>query len=351
MHSLKKPFILFFSIFVFSEIALSQESDGDYIAKKNQEGNPVKAAGEDDLGWNFYFPDDSQIEEIEEELPLPPTSPANAQSTEPKLPPMSVAWFKENYPVIRDRAINNPTKENIAAELFAQKVMLDKSELYARTRQFVQSTDPYLQEGTRMPMWGAASTAMLTEKSGLKKEALAEVFQKAGMIVFYDDACGYCRKIIPIVNALDNIYEGLDMRVMSRNTAKPDLVPGLNDSIPVYPDEFFKLSENLPIPIQHWPAFVLTIPPNDAYIVAQGAVPQSELFNRVLNIAFEQRILGKDWFEKIHKNQMGLISKEQIAHLPEGMEDDPVALINAVVDMIKHSDSSIYDDIIGNEAK
>lgn len=324
------------------------KKDGDYLQRKNQNTKPVRAAGEDDLGWNFYFPD--EMKKPKEEV-MPPTPSQPAPSDAKKIKPMSVEWFSEHYPAIRNRAINDPTPENLAAELFAQKVMLDKSEVYSRKRQFVQSTDPFLQEGTRLPMFGAASTAMVSENLQLKTEALSDVFDSTGMIIFYDHACTYCRKVIPIINYLKSTYPDFDIRIMGRNTPKPDFIPTVREDIPIYPDEVFKMAENLPIPIQHWPAFLLTQPPNNAYIVAQGAVSRTELFNRILNVSFEQKILGKDWYEKINKNQAGLIASSMYASLEDGIEDDPTALIDAVIKMIKQSDSSFYDELIGTEDK
>lgn len=326
---------------VSSQTLLAQSiQTGDYLKEKQQSTQPIRAAGEDNLGWNFYFPD-----ELEKELEEVPVTAQPPQTPQKQTKPLSVEWFKEHYPAIQNRAINNPTKENLSAELFAQKVMLDKSEVYGRKRQLVQSTDPFLQEGNRLPMFGTAATAMLAESENMKKEALGELFSKTGMLVFYDHACGYCHKMIPIINSLKIQYPDLDLRIMAKNTPNPDFIPNVDPAVPIYPDEIFKLAENLPIQIKHWPAFVMTLPPNDAYIIAQGAVPRNELFNRALNVGFEHNILGKDWYEKIYQNQKGLINSSQYALLTDGLEDDPVALINAVVGMIKSADESFYSDI------
>lgn len=328
-------------------LAQENKSNDDYIAKKNQTSKPVKAAGEEDLGWNFYFPD--EIEDLTQK-PKPEIVVQPPQPTKKGPMPMSVEWFREHYPMIRDRAINNPTRQNLSAELFAQKVMFDKSEVYGRKRQFVQSSDPFLQEGNRLPMFGTAATAMLSESNDLRSEALSEVFEKSGLLVFYDHACEYCRKMTGIINSLDTKYPHLDMRILAKNTPKPDFIPNVKPNIPVYPDDFFRLSENLPNPIQHWPAFIMTVPPSDYYIIAQGAVPRAELFNRVLNVAFEHQILGKDWYDKIYKNQKGLIGTAKYASLTDGLEDDPVMLINAVVEMIKSSNDSLYDEMVDQKA-
>lgn len=331
----------------FSQALEEKAKTEDYLVQKNSDAKPVRAAGEEDLGWNFYFPDIVDVDEkVEPEQILPQVASAPSK---PKSMPMSVEWFREHYPTIRDRAINNPTRDNLAAELFAQKVMFDKSEVYSRKRNFVQSTDPYLQEGNRLPMFGTAATAMLSESNELKSEAISEVFEKTGLLVFYDHECVYCRKMVAIINSIDSKYPHLDMRVMARNAPKPDVIPGLKPNIRVYPDEFFRLSENLPEPIQHWPAFILSVPPSDYYIIAQGAVPRTELFNRILNVAFEKQVLGKNWYDKIYKNQRGLIGTSQYAALSTDLEGDPVKLINAVVEMIKTSDGSLYDEMFDNQ--
>ena len=84
---------------------------------------------------------------------------------------------------------------------------------------------------------------------------------------------------------------------------------------------------------QVWPAVVMMRPPQDVYIIAQGAVYYKELETRLVNIAFETEILDQEWFYRVYPEQRGLISEGQIAGVPEDVLNDPVKLINHIANL------------------
>ena len=326
-----------------------QKGDSDHIKERENNGaKPMRVAGETDLGWRFYYPDKVEPEEPEEkEQPSPP--PSQSQSSKPEAP-MSVEWFAKNYEVIRNRAVNNPTRENVRAELYAQKVMMDKSEVFARKRQHMQQSDPLLQEGDRLPLFGATSLAMIQHQDAIKSDALSELYNQSGLMVFYDENCQYCRQSIIILNILSKKFPGLDIRVYARNTRQPDVVQGLLPEIKVYPDDLIKVSEMMQI--TNWPSYVLVTPGDTFTLIAKGMVSLETLKNRTLIAGFEHGVLGKDWYERIHHTQIGLIASKEYQNLPEGMEKDPVLLINSVIDMINSSEGqSFYNDFYPTDAK
>jgi conjugal transfer pilus assembly protein TraF len=304
---------------------------------------PIKTSDKDkDLGWHFYYTDPVPEKKPKEALPLP-SAPAAPKGP----PPMSVEWIKTNYPIIQQRAINSPTPQNLRAELFAQRVMLDKAEVYTRTREIVQSTDPNLQEGVRMPLYGGAATALAMQSKKTRDEAFDELSEKVGLIVFYDHACSFCRQSVTLVNYLSRAMPKLKIRVMARNTADPQKVPNLFDTIKVYSDEKYNMSERYKV--THWPTILMISDLPQIYMVSQGVVAYEELTRRILNISFQEGLLGEEWFEKVYRQQNGLINTAMYEGLEPGMEEDPVALINAVVDMIENSDGTLYQNIVESE--
>jgi conjugal transfer pilus assembly protein TraF len=327
----------------------SQEAEDkkhkDYIKEIEQKSSkPIKAAGETDLGWNFYFPDRiKEIIEPQESAPPSPSSPSPQKAP----PPMSVEWFQQNYETIRNRAVNEPTPENLRAELYAQRVMMDKSEVFARRRQHVQKADPYLQEGDRLPLFGATSLAMVNHQQDLKKEATNELLSSSALLVFYDHACTYCRRSVSMLNYLTTEFKDLDLRVMARNTPSPDSIPNLFPSVPVYPDELLSMSEKLGVTT--WPSYLIVTEDETVSVIARGMVPYQMLVDRMLVAGFETGVLGKSWYERIYQNERGLIAASAYDALPENISEDPVLLINSVIEMINNSnDTSFYDDLFLN---
>ena len=238
-------------------------------------------------------------------------------------------WFQQNFKKIEQAAIDSPTKSNMRALLYAERVMADKSEVFARRKQFVQSVDPLLQEGTRIPMAGAAKNLLMTYKADQKKEAIKEVNKHAGIGFFYDGKCKYCQRMIPVINLL-KLQSGVDVRVFAKNI-DPTRIPNLHSSIPVYADDGFSQSFKIPF----WPAVVMLRPPLSVYVIAQGSVTLSELTNRIVNVSFDQNILNEEWYYRVYPEQQGLISPDQLNGLSGVDSSDPVKLINTVVDMLE----------------
>ena len=81
---------------LFSCLVTAQQKDGDYIKDIEQENaKPLSVAGETNLGWSFYYPDDIKAEDVKPAVNPTPSPTPTAQS--PK--PMSVEWFAKNYQV------------------------------------------------------------------------------------------------------------------------------------------------------------------------------------------------------------------------------------------------------------
>ena len=213
---------------------------------------PIKSHNKkEDLGWHHYWDEEKQKVVKKDILPSTPPSTAPTKS----IKPFTTEWFKENFVLIQQKAIDSPTKQNMRALLYAERVMADKSEVFARRKQFVQSVDPLLQEGTRIPMMGAAKNALMIYKSEQKEEALLEMQKHVGLALFYDGSCHFCQKMIPVINLL-KIQSGLNIRVFVKNV--PGLyIPKLNSDIPVYPDNGYSDQ----FKINFWPAMVMLEPP------------------------------------------------------------------------------------------
>ncbi|MDF5109065.1 conjugal transfer protein TraF, partial [Vibrio parahaemolyticus] len=48
------------------------------------------------------------------------------------------AWFKDNLPILRERAIDDPTEANVRKYFIAQKAMLDMAEKKANSTTYPQ---------------------------------------------------------------------------------------------------------------------------------------------------------------------------------------------------------------------
>ena len=164
-------FILIITVFIENAYAFEKESRPEKKAEPiMHEGKPLN-----DESWHYYV--DKELLP-EEEIILPPPPPpavSSGKGSEQKPEAFSVEWFKQNIAIIQARAMDNPNdKDAVRAHLYAQKVMLDKAELFAHQVSYQQSIDPNLQEGVRVPIVGAARTMNLMQRSEHREEAVDE---------------------------------------------------------------------------------------------------------------------------------------------------------------------------------
>lgn len=299
---------------------------------------PVKTHDKkEDLGWNFYW-DILEEKKLTEKLPPPTSTPVKKP-----IKPLSTEWFKENFEVLRDRAVDNPTKENVQALLYAERVMLDKSESFARKKNFYQSVMPNLQEGARLPMTGSAATAFRSFKAEQRQEAMFEIANHAGLVFFYDHDCSHCSVMIPLVNRL--FRENKQKIYVIAKNLHGKTINRLDSNIEIYPDQGQSDTFNIKV----WPAIVMLRPPIDVLVVAQGSLFYSELQKRLINIAFETNILTDDWYYRVYPEQRGLISNNQLDGVPDDIQDDPVKLINFIAEIANNPEGSIVESASNGE--
>jgi conjugal transfer pilus assembly protein TraF len=303
---------------------------------------PIAVPGQtpERLGWHFYY--DIEPEEVADEQT--PESPQQEQKQTDKEKPSKTAssssaslpeafstqWFQDNYTKIEAAAIDNPTRENIRALLVTERMMFDKSEVFARTKKRIAESDPLLQDNSRIPLHGAGKAAMFKYKKEQTKAAMDEIGKKVGFIFFYDGNCIFCHQMINHVNRISGDY-GWEARVVAKNIPT-DFISGLNPNIPVIKST--AIAESLGI--KRWPSVVLLNPnQTEQYLITQGVMSFSTMERTILNVALETKLLSDDWFYKIFPQEKGLIAPSQFADLPKDLADDPIKLINYSLDLLE----------------
>ena len=88
-----------------------------------------------------------KAEDQDKQMPVPEPSVTVAVEEGPEA--FTVAWYRENVQKLRDRAIDDPTQENVRAYYLAQRIMLDKASRFTDMARLVTSTDPLIDESSR----------------------------------------------------------------------------------------------------------------------------------------------------------------------------------------------------------
>ena len=198
--------LLAVSLVLASTMALSQD-DKDTKPKKNERGFYSEGA----RGWLFY--EDPKLKPKEEKKkPPPPPAPVapvskSKQEVSENEVKLSVEWLRDNLPQMLDDAQNNPTDENIARYMFAQRLSLDMSSRFQTATMDFMERNPILDENNRRPTTGIDLVAFKGETAVKRKAVMDKLKQKAHLWFFYKSTCEFCHKQIPILNAVFSRYE------------------------------------------------------------------------------------------------------------------------------------------------
>ncbi len=295
-------FVLVFLAASLSPASVAADGAGD-------DGQFFRRKGE---GWFWYF-DPKEDEPKPEQKPEQKAKPAEVVKKEKAPEPFSVEWLRDSMPKLLDAAINDPTKENVEAYLYAQRVAMDKSQRYAEMTQRVVAADPFLDENNRVPIAGYAKPFFLRNAQSLMTDALKHVSTVGGLWVFFDSKCTFCRPQVNTVQEMAKTY-GFNVRYISMDGKG---LPNLSD---FSQDKGHAKLLNLRLT----PTTVLVVPPNNYYIVSQGLMAQNQLAERILLAAETNNLLPSEMAAKLRVYDRGVLSNED---MKDGASNDPKAWV------------------------
>lgn len=296
-------FILLFFLF-FSNICAAQETD---TAQSN--ANFLKGSQD---GW-FWYKDPKELPpKVKKETTPPGGLEKNQPLPKKPLEPFTVEWLRKNMDKLQERAIDNPTKENVSAYMYAQRVAMDKSQNYAEKVQEVVAADPFLDENNRVPIASFAAAQFDRGVTQGKEDALKNIATKGGLWVFYDSKCNFCAPQVNTVKEVSKKY-GFSTKfiAMDNNGIKGLLEKG----------QWIKESGQAKmLNVKLTPTTVFVSPPNNFFVISQGLMSQDGLSERLILSAQTNDMLPPDILAGVQKYQRGLLKPED---LNDGASDDP----------------------------
>lgn len=193
-----------------------------------------------------------------------------------KEPPAS--WIRKNIGEYLDRAIDDPSKENISAYLYLNKIVKDKAERFAHAGKRIIENDPYLDENIRRPISPAAAKIKDDIAYKAKEAILTKIAKMAGLVFYYKGSCPLCHVQAKAVLLLRMNY-GFEIIAISTD----------GNTIREFPNSHIDLSPPGALNILAYPALFLMRPPSNIKLVRQGALSFTELVDRLVEVAFEQQ--------------------------------------------------------------
>jgi conjugal transfer pilus assembly protein TraF len=268
-------------------------------------------------GW-FWYKDPKERPVQAPPKSMPPL-PAKPKETEP----LSVEWLKKQMPVLLDRAIDNPTRENVEAYLYAQRLAMDKSQRFAEMSQRVVYSDPFLDENNRVPIASFAKSSFLNGIDQAADAGLKHLATVAGLWVFFDSRCQHCRVHAETIEAMRKKH-GFVVKYISLD----------GKGLPNIPAWVPDLGQSGTLNVRMTPTTVLVAPPNHFLVVSQGMMAQTQIEERMLVAAESEDLLPQELLAEVRRYDRGVLKAEDTrAAGADG--DDPVAWVKLLKDKLK----------------
>lgn len=230
--------------------------------------------------------------------------------------PFSVAWLRANMGMLLDRAIDKPTPENIAAYMYAQRIAMDKSQVFAETAQRVVLSDPLLDENNRTSLATFGRLATMRATSAARETVLKRLSTVGGLWFFYDTTCSYCVDMAETMINFEAAY-GFHTKFISMDN-RP--IKGVKTWVK---DE--GQARRLELTIT--PSLVFVVPPNNYYVISQGIMSLSDIAERILVAAENRDMLSQAELRALYPQRSGILTAQDTE---DGATDDPVALVTNI---------------------
>ena len=270
-------------------------------------------------GW-FWYKDPKEPPVQEPPKPMPPV-PAASRSKAPES--LSVEWLRQQMPVLLDRAIDNPTRQNVEAYLYAQRLAMDKSQRFSEMSQRVVYSDPFLDENNRVPIASFAKSSFLNGIDQAADASLKHLATVAGLWVFFDSRCEHCRVHAETIEAMSKKH-GFVVKYISLDGKG---LPNISAWVP-------DLGQSRTLNVRMTPTTVLVAPPNHFLVVSQGMMAQTQLEERMLVAAESEDLLPQAMLADVRRYDRGVLKAEDTRSA--GLSgQDPAEWVKLLKDKLK----------------
>ena len=268
-------------------------------------------------GWFWYK--DPKEPPLREPAKLQQPAPAKPKQPEP----LSVEWLRKQMPMLLDQAIDTPTRENVEAYLYAQRLAMDKSQRFAEMSQRVVYSDPFLDENNRVPIASFAKSSFLNGIDQAADASLKHLATVAGLWVFFDSRCEHCRVHAETIEAMRKKHGFVVKYISLDGMGLPNIPAWVPD-----------LGQSRTLNVRMTPTTVLVAPPNHFLVVSQGMMAQTQLEERMLVAAESEDLLPQAMLADVRRYDRGVLKAEDT--WGAGLSgQDPAAWVKLLKDRLK----------------
>ena len=231
--------------------------------------------------------------------------------------PFSPAWLREKLPEYRDKALADPSPENVRTYYYVQRYSMDMAERFALQAQKVVLADPILDENNRRPLSDFGAQVFDQRAREATARVVKKISSMAGIWYFYHSECPYCEAQNPI---LLNLQRKLDLAVLPISLdGRPMAEPKFANFVP-------NRGHAQELNVQATPTIYMVRPPGDFVLLSEGLVAENSLEQRMILGAHEA-----GWITDAELNSTKPVNPIQIqadlGELPEDVLKDPEQLV------------------------
>lgn len=280
---------------------------------ERQETNSASLNLDDAYGDAFvnYLPykprPNKKVENAATPQPTPPMKKPDQQKVD-------VEWLQKNYPILERNAIDNPTRENVAAYAYVRRIIMDKAQRFQEVVTRVTNEDPLLNENNRVPYASTGAQAIRNANYLAQYQAARELAAVGGLLVFVDSECRFCAQQMPIVQSLKSEV-GLESLVITLDGKAPK---GYDGKVVADNGLWKKLGLRLTPSIVYVPRpkpYQTVTDPNQYLIIAQGFYALDELVKQIAFAGHKTQLLSKATQKDLDVWNRGVASTEDMANL------------------------------------
>lgn len=243
-------------------------------------------------GWFWY----EVMEEPEKEEPL--------EQPPPPQPEITVDDIHKTGDQLLNKAIIEPTKENIHAYLVWQKFVLDRSQQFTEVWQTVIREHPELDETVNHPTSTLGVQLAAAEEKKSVKEVIEKVSEMGEILYFFTSTCPYCKEQGRLLTAFRQNYP-IGIMAVSLD----------GQGMEGWDDYQVDQGQARNLGVDQVPALFLLIPPNTVIRVGTGLMTYDEIERRLYIVGKE--VLGiKESFPSNQEYLSTITEKQAQIKLP-----------------------------------
>ncbi|KJG37800.1 hypothetical protein UA32_12685 [Photobacterium angustum] len=246
-------------------------------------------------GW-FFYKDPEPVKEIVKEEVIPETiiTPAEQKVTEELVEDVAIdsKWLRINLPILLDKAQDVPTEENVRRYLYAQRIAMDKANVFSDVFAKVVRNEMALKEDLRRP---SNNNQLLAYKRGLKTERIKifkETKPKFGLFFFFKSDCEYCRQMVSEITNFKKRY-AIDILPVSIDGLPLPNAPSLHKDT-IYDDG--TLTSMMPVDVTPT-VYAFNKETYDAAVISKGFIGMNKLIELSLLSMKELNVINNTTYQ------------------------------------------------------